>query len=285
AGGRLAVPMAVGTDTVKTPACPSPALACLLFLAAAVPAALGSPPGGRRDALLTTDGRRIRVEEVLLDAAPEVRYRVGGGERSIRASSVLRVEYGDEPPALRRAREELAAGRPDVALRALAAARGARGVRPWLSEALAFESAEASEAWGAVDPRGTKEAEEGYGTFAEAYPSSRRVPASLLGRARCLRALRRFGEALAVLDAAGRDLAPFGEEAGLDLRCACAETLLAAGRPGEAREALRSLEEKLVGSPVGSRKLLLARARGAEGDCLLAEGKTEEAITHFRRLA
>src|SRR5262245_5467813 len=111
----------------------------------------GDPvPGSRRDVIVTAGGTRLGVEEVLLDSLPGVRYRAGGSERDLPASQVLRIEYRDEPPALRRAREKSAAGEFAAASRALAAAREARGVRPWLQEEVAFLYAEILESWGAT---------------------------------------------------------------------------------------------------------------------------------------
>src|SRR5262245_50573965 len=100
----------------------------------------GDPvPGSRRDVIVTAGGTRLGVvEEVLVDSLRGVLCRAGGSERGRPASQVLRIEYRDEPPALRRAREKSAAGEFAAASRALAAAREARGVRPWLQEEVAF---------------------------------------------------------------------------------------------------------------------------------------------------
>ncbi|MCI0588439.1 MAG: tetratricopeptide repeat protein [Planctomycetes bacterium] len=239
----------------------------------------GSGPGGRRDVIVTVTGSRLGVEEVLADALAGVRYRAGGSERVLPASQVLRIEWRDEPPALRRARERRAAGEFAAASRALAAALEARGVRPWLREEVAFESAGLLEAWGATVEGKTAEAAEAYRAFAEAHASSRRFPAALLGRSRCLRSLQRHDEALALLGEAGGGVSLLGEEAQLEADFEKAQTLLAAGRAGEARRTLGSLEARIPApSP------LLARVRAAQGDCLLAEGRAAEALSHFRGL-
>ncbi|HET6202809.1 MAG TPA: tetratricopeptide repeat protein [Planctomycetota bacterium] len=255
-----------------------------LSLAAALAASLGSASGSsldRRDVIVTSDGRRLAVDEVLADALPEVRYRLQGSERTIPASAVLRIEYRDEPPALRQAREKRD---PQASHRALAIAREAKGVRPWLAEAVDFESAGVLEAWGAAEPGRTEEAAAAYRAFAETYPSSRRFPAALLGRARCLETLLRFDDALALFDELGPRLETLGEEAGLELSFERAQVLLAAGRAPEAREALRALEGRIARLPLGSPPSLLARVRVAEGDGLLAEGSSAEALAHYRRL-
>ncbi|MGH7151079.1 MAG: tetratricopeptide repeat protein [Planctomycetota bacterium] len=256
-----------------------------LLLATLSPDDTGGPvPGGRRDVIVTVGGTRLGVEEVLLDTLAGVRYRVGGSERDLPASQVLRIEYRDEPPALRRAREKRAGGEFAAASRALAAAMEARGVRPWLREEVAYESAEVLEAWGATEEGKTEEAAEAYRAFTESHVSSRRRPAALLGRSRCLRALQRHEEALALLEEAEPASSLLGEGAQLEVLFEKAQTLLAAGRAGEARMSLGTLEGRIPVRPPGSLSSLLARVRASQGDCLLAEGRPAEALAHFRRL-
>ena len=283
--GRLE-PKEPPPDRMRPASALLPRILPLSLLASAVPLAPASA-AQKRDFIVTVEGKRVAVDEVLADSFPEVRYKLGGAEKAIPASQVVRIEYRDEPPALRQARGKREAGDPDAALRAYALAKETAGARPWLAETVAFETADALEQWGALDVRRTTEAAEAYAKFAEAYPSSRRLPDALLGRARCLRTLKQFDPAAALFDEVAKRGTSLGEAVELEAVYERAVTMLAAGRAGEARGGLKALEGRIVGMNAGgaAHAPLLARARLAQGDCILAAGDPEEARAHFRRLS
>lgn len=202
----------------------------LLALAAAVAFA---PSAGAQDAVTLADGRRISNVTILRDNYDGVAIdREGDGEADdvFDPEKVVRVEYGDAPPAYRQAELELRQGRLEQAVEQLQRALAEEDAKPfWVMQYANYHLGESLRRIGQADETMLEAARRAYREVLVEAPLGRKVPHSIRG---------------------------------LGL------TYLDAGEPRRAESEFAKLagEERYGGAWNLRGKLLLARAKGAQGN-------------------
>lgn len=288
---------------LPTPVLPRRALArtasVLALLAAALPAAGAQEPAAvpdqvyaqRRDEVVVLQG------EVTQDALEGLVLSSGGKDTKVPASEVVRVVWGEVPPAFRDGQVFFDRGEYDDAVAKLRVAAGDASARPLVQAAARLQAAEALLRWGGSEPARFAEAGDEARKFLDAHGQNRGAPRArmLEARARWLagdpaRAAELYRAVYAELSA-GAPPAGYRVETVLRAGVEAGDALLAAGSHDAAKtlyaEVERAIADQITrldgnAGPRAELQGLQAQALLGEGHCLLAGGDARAAETFFQ---